>query len=294
MQKRLALFILPVLLIASAQMVAAQDHAQNRPLGRPVAIDKLPTGSLYVLDAKGAVHAVDFIGGKPVVTGSFQFPKAWTAADLASAQLNGQNVLFVAANLGMTGEISLYTVTGILKSSWSLPNGVSSVAYDPANSILYATSGHTPEIYRIDVGMGGAPQPIVRTPGSQRLGPIVFDARHNALLVEDLVLGAIYSVDLAQRKAVFFCGGVRSASALKFSADGSLLYVSDDVTRDVVTFSMAQPKAAPRVFAKLPDFRSPSGLAWVGDQLAVSDDEAHRLFIFSKGGSLEDALPALH
>jgi sugar lactone lactonase YvrE len=174
-----------------------------------------------------------------------------------------------------------------------LPNGVSSLAFDPAHSILYATSGHTPEIYRVDVARGGAPESIVRTPGSQRLGPIIFDARHNALLVEDLVLGAIYNVDLAQRKAFFFCGGLRSASALKFSVDGALLYVADDVTRDVVTFSMAQPKAAPRVFARVPDFRSPSGLAWVGDQLAVSDDEAHRLFIFSKSGSLEDALPAL-
>ena len=169
MQKRLARFVLSALLIASTQMAAAQDHPQNHPLGRPVAIDKLPTGSLYVLDAKGAVHAVDFIGGKPVVTGSFQFPKARTAADIVSGQLNGQNVLFVAANLGMIGEISLYTVTGTLKSSWSLPNGVSSLAFDPAHSILYATSGHTPEIYRVDVARGGAPESIVRTPGSQRL-----------------------------------------------------------------------------------------------------------------------------
>lgn len=291
MRKRLAQFIFSALWIAIAQTAAAQ----NGPLGRPVAIDMLPAGSLYVLDAMGAVHAVDFFNGKPVVTGSFQIPKAWTAADIVSAQLNGQNVLFVAANWGMTGEISLYSVTGKqLKPGWSLPSGVSSLAYDPAHSILYATSGHSPEIFQIDLARGSGPELTVTTPGSQRLGPILFDARHNALLVEDLVLGVIYNVDLAQRKAVFLCGGLRSASALKFSADGSLLFVSDDVTRDVVTFSMAQPKAAPRVFAKLPNFRSPSGLAWVGDRLAVSDDDAHRLFIFSKSGSLEDALPALH
>ncbi|MGD0832178.1 MAG: hypothetical protein ABR907_14640 [Terracidiphilus sp.] len=287
MQKRFAQFILTAFLIASAQMAPAEGH----PLGRPVAIDKLPTGSLYVLDAQGAVHAVDFPNGKAAVTGTFQFPKGWAASDIVSAQFNGQDVLFVAANYGMTGVLTRYSVTGTWQASWNLPNGVSSLAYDAGNSILYATSGHTAEIYRINVGKGGAPEAFVKTPGIERLGPMLFDPKQNALLVADLVLGSIFKVDIAHRSLAVFCGGLRSASALKLSADGTLLYVSDDVTRDVVTFSMAQPKAAPRVFSKLPQFRNPSGLAWVGDKLAVSDDGAHRLFVFSKSGSLEDALP---
>ena len=288
MQKRFAQFILSAFLLASAQLAISQHHG----LGRPVAIDKLPSGSLYVLDAQGEVHAVDFPGGQPVVTGSFHFNKEWASADIVSAQLNGQNVLFLAANYGQTGEISLYSVTGqLLKPSWTLPGGVSSLAYDADHSILYAASGHTPEIMRIDVNGNTGPELLARTPGSQRLGPILFDAKHNALLAEDLVLGAIYKVDISQRKATFLCGGLRSASAMRFSADGSLLFVSDDVSEDVLTFSMAQPKSAPRIFAKLPQFSSPSGLAWAGDRLVVSDDGARKLFFLSRSGSLVDTLP---
>ena len=270
MQKRFAQFILSAFLLASAQLAISQHHG----LGRPVAIDKLPSGSLYVLDAQGEVHAVDFPGGQPVVTGSFHFNKEWASADIVSAQLNGQNVLFLAANYGQTGEISLYSVTGqLLKPSWTLPGGVSSLAYDAAHSILYAASGRTPEIMRIDVNGNTGPELLARTPGSQRLGPIVFEAKQNA------------------RKATFLCGGLRSASAMRFSADGSLLFVSDDVSEDVLTFSMAQPKSAPRIFAKLPQFSSPSGLAWAGDRLVVSDDGARKLFFLSRSGSLVDTLP---
>ena len=72
MQMKLAQFVLTAFLLASAQQITAQ----NRMVGEPVAIDKLPSGSLYVLDSHGAVHAVDFPGGKPAVTGSFHFPPA--------------------------------------------------------------------------------------------------------------------------------------------------------------------------------------------------------------------------
>jgi hypothetical protein len=58
-----------------------------------------------------------------------------------------------------------------------------------------------------------------------------------------------------------------------------------------MTYSIAQPKAGPKVFAKLPEFRSPSGLAWVDEGLAVSDDGAKKLFFLSKTGSLQEALP---
>jgi len=61
MQKKLAQFFLSALFIASAQLITAQNQA----LGRPVAIDKLPSGSLYVLGAQGVVRAVDFQNGKP-------------------------------------------------------------------------------------------------------------------------------------------------------------------------------------------------------------------------------------
>jgi len=108
------------------------------------------------------------------------------------------------------------------------------------------------------------------------------------------VMGIIYKLDIASRKSTVLFGGLSSASAMRFSADGSQLFVADDVARRVVTFSMAQPRSAPRVFAKLPQFRSPSGLAWVGNRLAVSDDGARALFILSMSGSLQATLPAGH
>jgi DNA-binding beta-propeller fold protein YncE len=291
MRKRLARILLPALLIASALQAAAQTD----DLGRPAAIDRLASGSLYALDEQGSVHAVDFPGGKPAVTGSFRLPVGGAESDIVCAQLGGKDVLFVAANFGLIGQVSIFSTTGQMsKQYWNLPNGVAGIAYDAADSILYVASGRTPEIFGINVLKNGSPVFLAETPGSQRLGPILYDVRENALLVGDLVMGAIYKVDIVSRKAALLFGGLTSPSGMKLSADGSLLFVSDDAARRVVTFTMAQPGSAPKVFAKIPQFRSPSGLAWVDEGLAVSDDGARKLFILSKSGALLAMLPAAH
>jgi sugar lactone lactonase YvrE len=288
MKKRLAQFFLSALLIASAQHLTAQIQG----LGRPVAIDKLPSGSLYVLGAQGVVHAVDFPNGKPVLTGAFRLPSGWAGSDIASAQVDGRNVLFLSVNYGLTGQICMYSPTGNLIRSWTLRSGVSGIDYDAASSTLFVASGRTPEIFRITMAMGSQPQFIAEVSGSQRLGPILYDSRENALLVADLVMGAIYKVDISHPKSFLLFSGLTSPQALKLSPDGTTLFVADAGARDVVTYSIAQPRAAPRIFARIPRFRSPSGLAWADDRLAVSDDGARKLFILSKSGSLEDMLPA--
>jgi DNA-binding beta-propeller fold protein YncE len=288
MQNRLTQIVLSAFFLASAQITNAQSPA----LGRPVAIDKLPSGSLYVLDAQGAVQAVDFPAGKPAVTGSFQIPRAWTPSDIVSAQFNGQSELILAVNYGLLGKIVLYSATGALqKPSWTFLNGVAGIAYDPSSSTLYVASGRTSEIFRIDLTKNAEQDFLAATTGGRRLGPMLFDARDNALLVADEVMGTIYKVDIAHRNSAVLFGGLNDPSALKLSADGATLFVADAGARRIVTFSMAQPRSAPRVFAKLPQFRSPSGLAWVGDRPAVSDDGARKLFILSGSGSLQATLP---
>jgi DNA-binding beta-propeller fold protein YncE len=290
MQKRLAQFFLSALLIASAQLTIAQ----KAELGRPVAIDKLPSGSLFVLGAQGVVRAVDFQNGKPAITGTFRLPSGWAGSDIVSAQVGGQNNLFVAINYGLTGQVSLYSTTGNLIRSWTLRSGVAGIDFDAADLTLYVASGRTPEIFRITMANGSQPEFVAQASGSQRLGPILYDAREKALLVGDLVMGAIHKVDIANHKSSLLFTGLTSPQALKLSPDGSTLYVADAGARSIMTYSIAQPKAGPKVFAKLPEFRSPSGLAWVDEGLAVSDDGAKKLFFLSKSGSLEDMLPAEH
>lgn len=290
MKKRSARFILAALFIASVQLLSAQ----NQGLGRPVAIDKLPSGSLYTLGAQGVVHAVDFQNGKPAITGTFRLPSGWAGSDIVSAQVGGRSVLFLSVNYGLNGQVDMCSPTGEIIQFWSLRSGVSGMDYDPATSTLFVASGRTPEIYRISIAKGSQPQFVAEASGSQRLGPILYDARENALLVADLVMGAIYKVDLSHPKSFLLFSGLTSPQALKLSADGSTLFVADAGARDVVTYSIAQPRAPSRIFAKIPQFRSPSGLAWVGDRLAVSDDGARKLFFLSKSGSLEDMLPAEH
>ena len=287
MQKRLAQFFLSALLIASAQLITAQ----KTELGRPVAIDKLPSGSLFVLGAQGVVRAVDFQNGKPAITGTFRLPSGWAGSDIVSAQVGGQNNLFVAINYGLTGQVSLYSTTGNLIRSWTLRSGVAGIDFDAADSTLYVASGRTPEIFRITMTNGSQPEFVAEASGSQRLGPILYDAREKALLVGDLVMGAIHKVDIANHKSSLLFTGLTSPQALKLSPDGSTLYVADAGARSIMTYSIAQPKAGPKVFAKLPEFRSPSGLAWVDEGLAVSDDGAKKLFFLSKTGSLQEALP---
>lgn len=288
MKKALALFSLAALFITSTQLITAQNQA----LGRPVAIDRLAPGSLFVLGAQGVVRAVDFQNGEPVITGTFRLPAGWAGSDIVSAQVGGQSTLFVAANYGLTGQVSMYSPTGNLIRSWTLRSGVAGIEYDAADSTLYAASGRTPEIFRITMSKGSQPQFIAEASGSQRLGPIVYDAREKALLVGDLVMGAIYMVDIANHKSSLLFSGLTSPQALKLSRDGSTLLVADAGARRIVSYSIGQPRALPRVFAKIPQFRSPSGLAWDDESLAVSDDGAKKLFFLSKNGSLENSLPA--
>jgi hypothetical protein len=290
MQKKLAQFFLSALFIASAQLITAQNQA----LGRPVAIDKLPSGSLYVLGAQGVVRAVDFQNGKPAITGTFRLPSGWAGSDIVSAQVSGQNILFIAVNYGLTGQVNMYSTTGNLIRSWTLRSGVAGIDYDAPDSTLFVASGRTPEIFRITMTNGSQPEFVAEASGSQRLGPILYDTNEKALLVGDLVMGAIYKVDIAHHNSSLLFSGLTSPQALKLSPDGSTLFVADAGARRIVSYSIAQPKAAPRVFAKLPQFRSPSGLAWVDEGLAVSDDGAKKLFFLSKSGSLEDMLPAEH
>lgn len=286
MQKRLAQFLLAAFFVVNAQLITAQEA-----LGRPVAMDRLAPGSLYVLGAQGVVRAVDFQNGKPAITGTFRLPAGWAGSDIVSAQVSGQNTLFVAANYGLTGEVSMYSTTGNLIRSWTLRSGVAGIDYDAADSTLYVASGRTPEIFRITMANGSQPEFVAQASGSQRLGPILYDAREKALLVGDLVMGAIYKVDIANHKSSLLFSGLTSPQAIKLSRDGSTLFIADAGARSVLIYSIAQPKAAPRVFAKIPQFRSPSGLAWVDEGLAVSDDGAKKLFFLSKSGSLQDTLP---
>jgi hypothetical protein len=288
MQKRLVQFSLSVLLIASAQFITAQ----KAELGRPVAIDKLPSGSLYVLGAQGVVRAVDFQNGKPAITGAFRLPPGWAGSDIVSAQVGGQNILFIAVNYGLTGQVCMYSTTGNLIRSWTLRSGVSGIDYDASDSTLFVASGRTPEIFRITMTNGSQPEFVAEVSGSQRLGPILYDPNEGALLAGDLVMGAVYKVDIAHHNSSLLFTGLTNPQALKLSQDRTTLFVADAGSRSIVSYSIAQPKAAPRVFAKLPRFRSPSGLAWTEEGLAVSDDGARRLFFLSRTGSLEDMLPA--
>ena len=287
MQKKLAQFFLPALLIASAQLITAQ----KAELGRPVAIDKLPSGSLFVLGAQGVVRAVDFQNAKPAITGTFRLPSGWAGSDIVSARVGGQSTLFVAVNYGLTGQVSMYSTTGTLIRSWTLRSGVAGIDYDGSESTLYVASGRTPEIFRITMANGSQPEFVAEASGSQRLGPIVYDARDKALLVGDLVMGVIYKVEIANHKSSLLFSGLTSPQALKLSQDESTVYIADAGARSILTYSIAQPKAASKVFSKLPQFRSPSGLAWVDQGLAVSDDGAKKLFFLSKTGSLQEALP---
>jgi hypothetical protein len=288
MQKKLAQFFLSALFIASAQLIAGQ----KTELGRPVAIDKSPSGSLFVLGAQGVVRAVDFQNGKPAITGTFRLPSGWAGSDIVSAQVGGQSTLFVAINYGLTGQVSLYSTTGNLIRSWTLRSGVAGIDFDASDSTLYVASGRTPEIFRITMANGSQPEFVAQASGSQRLGPILYNSSEKTLLVGDLVMGAIYKVDIANHKSSLLFSGLTSPQALKLSQDGATLYIADAGARSILTYSIAQPKAAPKVFSKLPQFRSPSGLAWVAEGLAVSDDGAKKLFFLSKSGSLQDTLPA--
>jgi len=260
-------------------------------LRRPISLDKIDNGDLYALDSSGTVFRIAVSGEGLAIKNSFSLPATAYPTDVVSANLYNHLTLLISANSQLLGYVYQYSVEGKVEQFWSFRNAIAGLDVDAKSHVLYIAISQTSEIYQINLQpskQAGASY-IGVVPRAKQLGPLVFDViGKDRLLLGDVGDGQIFEFNLKTRKSRVFASNVGSPQALLISAASNVLYVADALHRKIYLVDLKQENAAPKVFAALREFRSPSGLARLEDgRLIVSDDEAGALFVLSKTGTLQ-------
>jgi hypothetical protein len=259
---------------------------------RPIAMDKIESGDLYVLGLSGHLYRLRTqIGGMSLIT-QVDLPGAVYPVDLTSAKLNNQAALFVSYNNEQFGAVSRYSIDGKIEHTWFLRSGVAGVDIDYVTQTLYVASSDSGEISSINLKNNDAPKYIASILDARKLGPLVLHVPKRLLFAADIETGNIYEANLATKKTRLFAPRMGLPQAMLVLEDQNILLVADSAGRRIYSIRLNEPTTHATVWAALPDFRSPSGLARLAtDQIAVSDDSTGKLFALSMDGRLLYSYP---
>jgi DNA-binding beta-propeller fold protein YncE len=286
MSRQLNILLITAFLLVSLNTLAGS----NDQLKRPISLDKIEPGDLYALDASGAVFRLAVSNSGLAVKGGFRLPPFAYPADLVSAQLFNQLTLLITTNNQKSGFVSQYSLDGKLQHLWSFRYGVAGLDVDYKSHIVYVSSSYAPEVYEINLQAAGQTSPGFSgtVVGARQLGPLVVDMRKGRLLLGDLEAGQVFEFDLKSKKSRVFVSNLGSPQALLLSDDSTALYIADGSRKKIYVCDLNSATQTPKVFAALPGFRNPAGLARLGDgRIVVADDEAGSLFVLSKTGQLQ-------
>jgi DNA-binding beta-propeller fold protein YncE len=259
-------------------------------LQRPIALDRIGAGDLYVLEASGAITRIALSAKGFVFKGSFALPANAYPTDVVSAQLFKRPTLLISSNDQKAGFVSEYSLEGRLVHWWAFRNGIAGLDVDPESHIVYVASSDAPDVFQIPLhpSKQALPSFAGTVLGARRLGPLICDVAKARLLLGDVGSGQLFELDLKTRKSRVLASDFGSPQALLISPASNVLYVADASRKKIYVIDLKEARAVPKVFAALPEFRSPSGLAKLEDgRLIVSDDEAGALFLLSKAGALQ-------
>jgi DNA-binding beta-propeller fold protein YncE len=262
---------------------------------RPIALDKIDGGDLYVLDAGGTVFRLREATAGLGIVESFELPGSHYPTDLISAKLFGQPTLFVTLNSKISNIVAQLSLDGKLQHSWIFTRALGGLDVDFNSHILYvASSERPPEVYQVTLQPSQYTDPVFvgEAVGASRLGPLVFDAAKKKLYLGDVEAGQIIEFDIATKRSRVISRSFSSPQALLVSADGGLLYVADSSRKRIYALDLQHLDVPPKPFPTIGGLKSPSGLARLDDgRIVVSDDSAERLFVLSKTGSLVSTFP---
>ncbi len=259
----------------------------------PAAVAALTSGDLAILDASEGIVKVSGASKSQLVPNFGVF----RAIDFTAARLADGDALFVTLHLQQKANttftrLSRWSATGRKTGEWPLrvPGGVlAGVAVDQRQQIVYCSDSHLGEIYKLDL-KNRQPSFVsllrVREPGT--LGPMVFDARRQRLLVADVKKGRILAVTLSDNRVDVLLdqGTIREPLALALDSATDRLYIADATKGLVWVGSVAGTRLTAKPFSTSYRFREPVGLAWSGRTLWVLDRETKRLSQFAADGSI--------
>jgi DNA-binding beta-propeller fold protein YncE len=280
-----------LLLVLFSVMLAA---ASEQELRRPVAMDKISSGDLFVLGLSGNLYRLRTQPGGMSLIGQTRLPNTSSPVDLTSAKLNGVEVLFVSYNTEKFGAVSSYSLDGKVNRTWWLRSGASGLDVDYVTQTLYVASSDSGEISSIDLkGGDGVPKHTASIRDAQKLGPLVLNVPRKMLYVADVESGNVYEVNLADGKTRLLVPKAGIPQAMLVLEDRNILLLADSVGRKIYSVQLGVANARPTVLAALPPFRSPSGLARLArDQIAVSDDATGKIFVLALDGKLLYSFPS--
>jgi hypothetical protein len=263
---------------------------------RPVALGLLPSG-LVVLDApNGHVWQLSARGSVDV-----KDLRSYDVQDMAAAQVDGQDVIFVLMRLSLSPASSwlhMYTPQGSEKKTWPVPGKASSLAFDANRQLVYAVSlksGTSFEVYRLDPRASGSSFKLVAelTNKVHSIGGAAVDGVGNRFfaagdVLEEIDLGAAHP-----HAKTLLEGGLGSPLAIAVNATGSVLYAADPGHRLVWKVPLDAAAIKPSSFSRDARFRKPDALVVdsAGD-VWLGDSDAKAIFLLSPTGEVIAALSA--
>jgi len=258
----------------------------------PVAVTALPSGELLVVDGSRGIVKVHGSAKSNLIQNFGLFE----ATDLTAARLADGDAFFVTLRLrdnstANFSRLSRRSTTGREVNQWTLqiPGGaLAGVAIDPVAQIAYCSDSHYGVIYKLDLKRRQSSfDSIVRVRDPGTLGPMVFDAKRQRLIVADVKQGRILAVTLANKNVSVLLdeGTIREPTALALDPATDRLYIADATKGRVWVASMAVPRLAPKTFGTY-RFREPIGVTWSNGILSVVDRETKRLSQFAANGTV--------
>lgn len=263
----------------------------------PVALTVLNSGEILILDSQQGVFWYRSESRKATL--AFNGFGIYDGVDFSSGKIGVGEFVFVskvARSQSIGARVVQYDLLGNRKGEWVLSpwkGRCSGVAVDPSTLTGYVASPGSSEVLSFDLRKpGSALVPLGKIPKSIALGPMILDGKRRRLLVADDGLGKIITLALDTGRSDILATEVGEPLALAIDVKSDELFIADSLHKQVLSMSLAQGNNGKvGVFAKLKEFREPSGLAIASDGgVWVGDSWARALFLFSRDGKLVNTI----
>ncbi len=216
------------------------------PSPNPIAMDWHQGGRLYIVYGSGQVLAVDPASG--VVTRSFRiYDDSLRPAEIVSAVVRGQEVVFISGFMGRVGLIVEYGAEGQPLAKFPAPELAVGLDIDPGTSgnhahILYVASASSSAVYAINIDQPGRADEVTYIKGARSLGPVVFDRSKNRLFIGDQGNGNLYEVDCATGSFTTVATDLGSPISLAIDGASTILYVADSFSGQIQGLKLGDPQ----------------------------------------------------
>jgi sugar lactone lactonase YvrE len=248
----------------------------------PIAMDWHPGGRLYLLLKNGTVSILDGTTKRKVATIPQRF--GIVPVEIFAARLKGVEYVFVSGFFGRSGAVWQYTADGKPYARFETPEQAASFDVDDARHLLYVASPVTNVVYSIDLDQkGSSAKRVAYIREAEAVGPIVYDAGRNRVLVGDTGSGILYDVDVKSGAYQPTATGLGRPISLGIDAECKGLLVADEMTGRIYVFRL-ENGAFKKTEAIGTGFRTLSGVTFgPDDTLYVADGtNAYQLSLKTK------------